>query len=103
MSNWAIGVLPLVGVIIGAALQLILSRAAEKERQVQTLRTEAYVDYLRFVAAAAHLRSDEDLRDAERDAANAKTRIAVYGSSQVIGALAQFEKAGRCPQQCKCE
>jgi hypothetical protein len=46
------------------------------------------------VAAAGHLRSDEDLRDAHRDAADAKARIAVYGSTDVIKALSRFEEAG---------
>jgi hypothetical protein len=94
MNGWLIAVLPLIGVIVGAALQHVLGRTAEKERQVYTLRTAAYVDYLRAVAAAGHLRSDEDLRDAHRDAADAKSRIAVYGSAKVVHALAQFEEAG---------
>jgi hypothetical protein len=41
-----------------------------------------------------HLRSDEDLRDAHRDAADAKARIAVYGTVDVIKALARFEESG---------
>lgn len=41
-----------------------------------------------------HLRSDEDLRDAHRNAADAKARIAIYGSASVISALARFAEAG---------
>lgn len=94
MPTWAIAVLPLIGVVLGAALQFWLSRAAAREQHTVTLRSQAYADYLRAVAAAGHLRSDEDLRDAHRDAADAKARIAVYGSTDVIKALARFEKAG---------
>lgn len=94
MDTWAIAILPLVGVVLGASLQFWLSRAAAREQHVDTLRSQAYADYLRAVAAAGHLRSDEDLRDAQRDAADAKARIAVYGSPEVIKALASFEGAG---------
>jgi hypothetical protein len=71
-----------------------LSRAATREQHAETLRSQAYADYLRAVAAAGHLRSDDDLRDAHRDAADAKARIAVYGSTDVIKALSRFEEAG---------
>lgn len=94
MNAWAIAVLPLVGVVLGAGLQFLLSRAATREQRAATLRAQAYADYLRAVAASGHLRSDEDLRDAHRDAAEAKARIAVYGSTDVINALARFEESG---------
>lgn len=94
METWAIVVLPLVGVVLGAALQFWLSRATAREHRAETLRSQAYADYLRAVAAAGHLRSDEDLRDALRDAADAKARIAVYGTAEVIEALSRFEEAG---------
>lgn len=79
--------------VLGAVLQLWLSRTAQREKHAANLRSQAYADYLRAVAAAAHLRSDEDLRDAHGEAADAKARIAVYGSASVIRALSQFEKA----------
>lgn len=94
MDSWAIATLPLVGVVLGAALHFWLSRTAEREKHTDILRSQAYADYLRSVAAAGHLRSDEDLRDAHRDAADAKARIAVYGSATVIKALSQFEETG---------
>ena len=94
MNTWAIAVLPLVGVVIGAGLQFLLSRAATREQHAATLRSQAYSDYLRAVAASGHLRSDDDLRDAHRDAADAKARIAVYGSTDVINALSRFEESG---------
>jgi hypothetical protein len=94
MNAWAIAILPLVGVLLGAGLQFWLSRAAAREQHSATLRSQAYADYLRAVAAAGHLRSDEDLRDALRDAADAKARIAIYGGNEVIKALSRFEEAG---------
>jgi len=94
MNDWAIAIPPLIGVVLGASLRFWFNRTASQEQQLQNLRAQAYSDYLRAVAASAHLRSDEDLRDADRDAADAKARIAVYGTSPVIQALADFEKAG---------
>lgn len=94
MRDWTIAVLPLLGVLLGVVLQFCLSRAAERERRTEELRSQLYAEYLRAVAASGHLRSDEDLRDAHRDLASAKARIAVYGSPSVIKALAQFEEVG---------
>jgi hypothetical protein len=54
-------------------------------------RAQAYVDYLRTVAAAAHLRGDEELRDAVRDAAGANARIVLYGDWSVLRVLAAFK------------
>lgn len=94
MDKWAISFFSLFGVVLGAVLQFWLSRTTQREKHAANLQSQAYADYLRAVAAAAHLRSDEDLRDAHREAADAKARIAVYGSASVIRALSQFEKAG---------
>lgn len=94
MDNWAMAILPLLGVVLGAALQFWVSRATDREKHAETLRSQAYADYLRAVAAAAYLRSDEDLRDAHRDAADAKARMAIYGSASVIKALSRFEDVG---------
>lgn len=94
MNDWMMATLPLVGVLLGAALQFWFTRSAERNKAIESLRAQAYVDYLGGVAASAYVRSDEDIRDAHRDLANAKTRIAVYGSAEVIGALARFEESG---------
>src|SRR5215213_8935134 len=94
MNAWTLATLPLIGVVLGAGLQFLLTRATAREQQTATLRSQAYADYLRAVAAAGHLRSDEDLRDAHRDAADAKARIAVYGTVDVIKARARFEESG---------
>lgn len=94
MNSWMSALLPMVGIIVGAVLQFWLSRTAEKGKHVDALRAEAYADYLRAVAASAHLTSDQDLVEALRLAADAKTRIVVYGNIEAITALARFEEAG---------
>jgi hypothetical protein len=87
MTSWLIA---LLGAVVGAALNRWTQRAKHNEE----LRSKAYADYLRAVAAAAHLRSDDDERDALRDVADAKARIAIYGSAAVISNLARFEESG---------
>jgi hypothetical protein len=59
-----------------------LSRSAESRK--------SYVDYLRAVTKAAHATSPYSARLAQAEAADAKARLAVYGTSAVIAALARF-------------
>lgn len=93
MNGWA-AVLPLLGVVIGATIQYWTSRAAESRKQLQLLRSQCYVDYLRAVTKAAHASSPDSGRQAMAEAADAKARIAVYGTSRAIAALARFEEIG---------
>ena len=94
MSNWTIAALPVLGVIVGVVLQFLLGRTANRTKQMDDLRCGAYADYLKGVASAAHLESQDELRSAHRDIADAKARIAIYGSARVISALARFEEVG---------
>jgi hypothetical protein len=94
MNEWLTALLSLLGVTLGAGLQFASSRAAERARHGEELQAQAYAEYLRAVAAAGHQRSDEDFRNARRDAADAKARIAVYGSARVVHSLAGSEQAG---------
>jgi hypothetical protein len=93
MTGWA-AVLPLLGVVIGATLQYWTSRSAEAQRQLQLLRSQSYVDYLRAVTKAAHATSPDTGRLARAEAADAKARMSVYGTSRAIAALARFEEVG---------
>jgi hypothetical protein len=86
--------LPLLGVGVGAILQYVFSRSAEVRKQAYSLRQQAYVDYLRALAQAGHAKGAEDLAKAQLLAADAKTRIVVYGDRAVLEALASFEEAG---------
>ncbi len=72
----------------------MLSREAERDRQIGTLRSAAYSDYLRALVASKFLASDQDLVGVLRTATDAKARIVVYGTSRVVGALAHFEEMG---------
>jgi hypothetical protein len=94
MNPWALAVLPLAGVVVGALLQSWLGEYAERHKQLELLKSEAYADYLKAVAARTLLRSDEERVTSFRALAEAKARIAVYGSDKVLRALARFDQAG---------
>ena len=93
MNGWS-ALFPLLGVVIGATIQYWTSRAAESRKQLQLLRSQCYVDYLRAVTKAAHSSSPEAFWSVQSEAADAKARITVYGSSRTIAALARFEEVG---------
>jgi len=93
MDTWT-AVLPLVGVVVGAALQYWFSRSADYRKQLQLLQAQSYVDYLKAAAKAAHANSPDAVRSAKVETTDAKARMAVYASSQVIAALARFEERG---------
>ena len=93
MDGW-IAVLPLFGVVIGATLQYWTSRAAESRKQLQLLRSQSHLDYLRAATKAVHATSPDAGCVARAEAADAKARMAVYGTSRAITALARFEEVG---------
>jgi hypothetical protein len=93
MSGWS-AILPLLGVVVGAVLQHWLSRTAESRKPLSLLRSGAYVDYLRSVAQLAHSSTSEGRTAARTAAADAKARIAIYGTKDAVAALARFEEAG---------
>ena len=87
-------VLPLLGVILGAFMHSYLSRTDNAQKHLQELRVTAYTDYLQCVAENASSRAR--LGDPELLAriTDSKTRIAVFGSPNVVEALSRFESAG---------
>ena len=94
MDPLFIASLPIMGVILGAFLTFWFGRISQSRAKADELRLTAYVDYLKAVSLAAHQTGPNDLGDALQVAADAKTRIAVYGSSSVLRAIERFEVAG---------
>ena len=94
--------LTLLGIAVGAILSYLFTRSHEQEKHYRLLQTGAYADYLRCVAESAHLNLESDEASLFAHAADAKTRICLYGSQEVIALLAAFEKEGgviNTPQQ----
>lgn len=90
MYAFLLGVLPLIGVRLGAFLQHKFARSKETLARFEVRRHEAYADYLRGVAGAAKSNTAENLVLV----ADAKCRIALYGHSSVVTELAKFEREG---------
>ena len=86
-----LALLPIMGVILGAALQHYFSRNLESRKQLALKKSEAYVDYFRAVALLAQHAGDKATLAM---AADAKVRICMYGSPLVIKRLGDFERAG---------
>lgn len=91
--------LPLAGVVIGASLQYVFTRQIEYKRSLREMKTKEYVDYLKGVCeqaqlslAADKITADTGLAEAFTKVADAKARICLYGSKQIIHAFAEFEK-----------
>ena len=85
-----VAIFSLGGVLLGAGLQYLFGRALETQRQLALQRSQSYVDYFKALALVRNDRSKEVLSLA----ADAKTRICIYGSGKVIDCLSNFEAVG---------
>ncbi len=90
--------LTFVAAALGAIFGAFLTRWTERYKQLQELRTSAYVDLLRGIATLAIVQGDIlrneqsflEERIAKISVADAKTRIAIYGSKAVVRSLSIF-------------
>ena len=81
----------LVGVALGGGLQFMGGRALETRRQLTAQKSQSYVDYFRAIALLA--------QGGERSenlalATDAKVRVCLYGSPDVVEHLRRFEDVG---------
>ena len=90
MQPVVVAAISLAGAFIGAALSYVYSRSLEARKQLAAQRALAYIDFFRAVAAVSQNRTQEQLALA----ADAKTRICISGSAQVVQRLAEFERSG---------
>lgn len=90
MAGFA-AIVPLVGILIGTALGYFSGRLLETQKQLTLQKGQAYADYLKALATAA---TQSRSREILSLAADAKTRICIYGSRAVIRQLGIFEKSG---------
>ena len=82
-------VLPIIGVVIGAALQYWFTKVLEERRRRQNLKTQAYVDFIRSFMDA-HFKGKEE--EFISNFADATARIAIYGSKEVVEAIANVKR-----------
>lgn len=83
--------LALLGVMIGAGLQYASGRSLEGRRQLTLQKSSAYVD---FFKAIAHIAKHGPSGGLLASAAEAKVRICIYGSPEVVRILRDFEASG---------
>src|SRR5881628_3341481 len=83
-----------LGVIVGASLQYFFMRLLEERKQRRSLQTKAYTDYIQAVAESRHMSLYTEQASIFARLADAKTRICLYGSPEVIARLAEFESKG---------
>jgi tRNA G46 methylase TrmB len=88
--------LTLAGIILGSVLTYLFTRSHENKRHLRLLQTESYADYLRCVAEAAHVNLQTDEANLFARAADAKTRICLYGSKDVVTLLAASKGLVEC-------
>ena len=77
--------------MIGAGLQYASSRALEGRKQLILQKSSAYVD---FFKAIAHIAKHGPSGALLASVAEAKVRICIYGSPEVIKILRDFEASG---------
>jgi hypothetical protein len=98
-------IVPIISAIVAAIVSVavvFLSRRSETIKHLQSLTIGAYVDFIRAVEGLGVLQH-EAIQSKEHFAkgwelnmllAEAKSRIAIYGSKSVVGTLAQFLRGG---------
>ena len=102
MNSTALYWVPAVIAAVVSLAVVFLSRRSETKKHLESLRTTAYVDFVRGVAGLAVLQKgpidskEEFLKGAELTilVADAKARIALYGSTSVVSSMANFLRAG---------
>jgi hypothetical protein len=98
-------VMPIVSAAIAAVVSVLvvfLTRRSETLKQLQSVKAAAYVDFIRGVAGLAILQresiksSDLMRMELEKDmlVADAKARIAIYGTERVVSSMARFLRGG---------
>jgi len=96
---------PIISAAVAAAVSIaivFLGRRSETIKQVQAMRTAAYADFIRGIANLAIIQREpvqgrEQLLkawEAKMLVADAKARIAIYGSESVAASLAHFLRGG---------
>jgi hypothetical protein len=85
--------LSLVGVIVGAFLQSFFQLRRERATQKQALKIKAYTDYLQAVSTLSG-KVVERHNEARIALTDAKMRILIYGSKDVITNIAMLDRVG---------
>jgi hypothetical protein len=81
--------------VVAGALQYFSSRYLDDRRHRRDLRTQAYTDLLKCLSESAQPAATSQGRyELRAKAADAKARICLYGSHEVVQAISAFETLG---------
>jgi hypothetical protein len=91
MPTWLTALLPLLGVLVGASIQFVLTRVQARETALRAERADVYASFLR-AQSQWWWQADNAEREAELAAQllAAKARMAVYASRSVVQAHAAY-------------
>ena len=90
-------IVSLIGTLLGGFILFYCYRHIEKKHYTYELRSRAYLDYLNCITEQAqhnYSRLSNEAKSLQNRLTDAKYRICLYGSTQVIGELAKFERLG---------
>jgi hypothetical protein len=85
------------GIVIGAVLQAFFNRKNQKVNNLSELQNSAYADFLNAASKIAVAQRQNQRSTVEKELSNladAKSRICVYGDSNVVHHLAEFLREG---------
>lgn len=97
METLLVNILPILGVILGAFFQFLFSKNKDNRQLKRALETQAYTDYLRAIVGLSmsqRFNDEEKKREYLSALTEAKSKISIYGSKEVIESLADFEREG---------
>ncbi len=82
--------------MIGYCIQYWYAKKLESQKHQQNLRTNAYVDFMKGAAGMAITQKNKSNKEQEFIVllADAKARISIYGSKEVIESIANFCRGG---------
>ena len=80
--------------IIGGVLQALFQKRQAREQATRQQKTDAYASYFKGVALLSHAQSEHEIAQGNAIVAEARGRVALYGSREVIEAMTAAFRCG---------
>jgi hypothetical protein len=95
IPTWITVVLPIFTLLLGGFFQHCLTRAAKENERITDLRVKAYCDFIAATAREIYMRqAGMDTLAVRTERHDARNRVCIFGSDEVIKALAVYERQG---------
>jgi Mn2+/Fe2+ NRAMP family transporter len=89
-----IAVIALLGAVIGGLIQAANQRRLAKGEYLRRQKAEAYIKYFQGIAQLSHSSGQAETKTAYSVISEARSRIAMYGSSEVVEKMAAVFRLG---------